>query len=66
MTAPISRVMSEAADEVLYKALCSGFPAVADQSCMARDYVASFDRLIKPANVTELVRPTRRRSRAPA
>jgi glycosyltransferase involved in cell wall biosynthesis len=43
--ADLARVMGEAADEVLYKALCSGLPEVSDQNAMARDYLAAFSRL---------------------
>ncbi len=42
----LARAMAEAADEVLYEALCSGLPAVSDQSSMARDYLASIARLM--------------------
>jgi glycosyltransferase involved in cell wall biosynthesis len=45
--ADLARVMAEAADEVLYKALCSGIPAVADQLTMARDYLATFTQLLR-------------------
>jgi glycosyltransferase involved in cell wall biosynthesis len=44
--ADLARVMYEAADEVLYQALCSGLPNVADQTMMARDYLATFTRLV--------------------
>jgi glycosyltransferase involved in cell wall biosynthesis len=44
--ADLARAMSEAADEVLYQALCSGLPEVADQTTMARDYLATFTRLV--------------------
>jgi glycosyltransferase involved in cell wall biosynthesis len=43
--ADLARVMGEAADDVLYQALCSGLPAVTDHSAMARDYLAAFARL---------------------
>jgi glycosyltransferase involved in cell wall biosynthesis len=43
--ADLARVMSEAADEVLYQALCSGLPAPSDQAAMARDYLAAYARL---------------------
>ncbi len=44
--ADLARVMSEAADEVLYKALCSNIPAVSDQSSMAANYLATFTQLL--------------------
>lgn len=46
--ADLARAMFEAADEVLYKALCSGIPGVADQTMMARDYLATYNRLVRP------------------
>jgi hypothetical protein len=39
--------MGEAADEVLYKALCSGIPTVADQTTMAQNYLSTFEQLLK-------------------
>jgi glycosyltransferase involved in cell wall biosynthesis len=45
--ADLARAMSEAADEVMYQALCSGLPDVADHATMARDYMATFSRLVK-------------------
>jgi glycosyltransferase involved in cell wall biosynthesis len=65
--ADLARAMSEAADEVMYQALCSGLPEVADQTTMARDYLATFTRLVKfpgAAGVTAAPRaaaPRRRR-----
>ena len=64
--ADLARVMSEAADEVLYQALCSGLPEVSDQMAMARDYVASFNRLMKPVGAPDVARTPRRRARAAA
>jgi glycosyltransferase involved in cell wall biosynthesis len=60
----LARAMFEASDDVLYKALCSGLPEVSDQMAMARDYLASFDRLVVPPGRAEIARPPRRRSRA--
>ena len=45
--ADLARVMGEAADEVLYQALCSGLPDVNDYTAMARDYLGTFTRLLK-------------------
>jgi glycosyltransferase involved in cell wall biosynthesis len=45
--ADLARVMGEAADEVLYKALCSNIPTVDDQATMARHYLAAFAQLLK-------------------
>ena len=59
----LARAMSEAADDVLYQALCSGLPKVTDQTAMARDYLASFNRLTATPDV---VRTPRRRARATA
>ena len=59
----LARAMAEAADEVLYKALCSGIPAVSDQTTMARDYLASFERLLTPLGGEESPRPRRRRAK---
>jgi len=59
----LARAMSEAADDVLYKALCSGLPPVTDQTDMARDYLACFNRLVRPANAADTVRMPRRRTR---
>ncbi len=59
--ADLARAMAEAADEVLYKALCSGLPEVSDQAAMARDYLACFDRLVSPPSTPERVRAPRRR-----
>jgi glycosyltransferase involved in cell wall biosynthesis len=65
--ADLARAMSEAADDVLYNALCSGLPEVSDQMTMAREYLATFTRLVRPklAPVAEAVpaRQARRRSR---
>ncbi len=58
----LARAMGEAADEVLYQALCSGLPPVGDQTVMARDYLASFGRLV--AGTPDVARPPRRRGRA--
>jgi glycosyltransferase involved in cell wall biosynthesis len=66
----LARVMGEAADEVLYKALCSNIPAVADQAAMARHYLAVFNQLLNaPAGVattddTAPVSPRRRARQA--
>jgi glycosyltransferase involved in cell wall biosynthesis len=46
--ADLARVMMEAADDVLYRALCSGLPDVADLTGMAREYLATFNRMVKP------------------
>ena len=62
----LARAMSEGADDVLYQALCSGLPAVSDNTTMARDYLATFNRFVKPANPEETARPTRRRARVAA
>jgi glycosyltransferase involved in cell wall biosynthesis len=62
--ADLARAMFEAADSVLYQALCSGLPAVADQTSMARDYLASFNRLVQPAANADAARMPRRRSKA--
>ena len=43
--ADLARVMREAADDVLYAALCSQLPPVADAAAMARGYLALFDRV---------------------
>ncbi len=64
--ADLARAMFEAADEVVYQALCSGLPAVSDHTAMARDYLASFNRLALPATPQEAARTPRRRSRAAA
>jgi len=40
--------MVEAADDVLYRALCSGLPEPHDQTSMARAYLAIFNRMTKP------------------
>ena len=42
----LARVMSEAADEVLYKALCANIPKVSDQSTMAANYLSTFTQLL--------------------
>jgi glycosyltransferase involved in cell wall biosynthesis len=60
----LARAISEAADETLYQALCSGLPKVSDQSAMARDYLASFNRLLKANDAPAAVRAPRRRARA--
>ena len=62
----LARAMFEAADEVLYRALCSGLPEVADQTAMARNYMACFDRLVVPALAPEAARSPRRRNKTPA
>ena len=71
--ADLARVMSSAADEVLYQDLCSGVPDIAGQADMARAYLAGFSRLLpRPAPAPasppapELARPQRRRGRAAA
>jgi glycosyltransferase involved in cell wall biosynthesis len=64
--ADLARAMFEAADEVLYQALCSGLPAVTDETGMARDYLASFSRLVQSPIAPEIVRPRRRRTRVSA
>ena len=46
--ADLARVMIEAADDVLYRALCSGLPEVSDLTAMAREYMATFNRMAKP------------------
>jgi glycosyltransferase involved in cell wall biosynthesis len=46
--ADLARVMIEAADDVLYRALCSGLPEVTDLTAMAREYMATFNRMAKP------------------
>jgi glycosyltransferase involved in cell wall biosynthesis len=43
--ADLARAMVEAADDVLYRALCSGLPEPRDQTSMARDYLAIFNRM---------------------
>lgn len=65
--ADLARVMGEAADATLYQALCSNIPAVIDHTRMARDYLATFNRLLafRPdAREAPLPRVARRRSRA--
>jgi glycosyltransferase involved in cell wall biosynthesis len=66
--ADLARIMSEAADEVLYRALCSGLPEVSSETTMARDYLATFNRMVKPKLVAETVsasvRAPRRKARA--
>jgi glycosyltransferase involved in cell wall biosynthesis len=68
--ADLARVMGEAADEVLYQALCSGVPEVADHATMARDYLATFNRLLNLRehgnDTTNLRRPAQRRRARPA
>jgi glycosyltransferase involved in cell wall biosynthesis len=68
--ADLARVMGEAADEVLYKALCSNIPAVADQSAMARHYLAVFAQLLQqrdaPAGDDTPAASPRRRARQAA
>ena len=44
--ADLARVMGEAADEVLYKALCANIPPVDDHVSMARNYLAAFAQLV--------------------
>ena len=46
--ADLAKVMLEAADDVLYRALCSGLPDVSDLTGMAREYMATFNRMVKP------------------
>lgn len=43
--ADLARVMMEATDETLYRALCSGLPQVGDLEVMAREYLATFTRM---------------------
>ena len=43
--ADLARVMREAADDVLYAALCSQLPGVMDGAAMARAYLALFERM---------------------
>jgi glycosyltransferase involved in cell wall biosynthesis len=43
--ADLARIMFQAADDVMYQALCAGLPDVSDQVAMARDYMAIFARL---------------------
>jgi glycosyltransferase involved in cell wall biosynthesis len=67
--ADLARAMAEAADEVVYSALCSGLPPVSDGTMMARDYLATFARLLeyRDAGKPEAVLPraaTRRRRAA--
>jgi glycosyltransferase involved in cell wall biosynthesis len=67
--ADLARVMGEAADEVVYAALCSGLPPVSDSVTMARDYLATYARLLeyREAGKTEAAVPraaTRRRRAA--
>jgi hypothetical protein len=62
--ADLARVMLEAADDVLYRALCSGLPEVSDQTAMARDYLATFMRMVKPVAAAEKARPRGRRVRS--
>ena len=45
-------------------ARAAGLPQVSDQAVMARDYLASFDRLVKSAGAPDVGRPPRRRVRA--
>jgi len=63
--ADMARVMAEAADDVLYQALCSGIPEVTDQTAMARDYLATFTRLLQfrtePGEAARLPRASARR-----
>jgi glycosyltransferase involved in cell wall biosynthesis len=59
--ADLARVMSEAADEVLYKALCSGIGTVADQMGMARNYLAAFAQLVPHRGAEEAPRTSPRR-----
>ncbi len=60
----LARAMGEAADETLYQALVSGLPATTEQTDMARDYLASFSRLIAASGKPDLARTPRRRVRA--
>ena len=59
--ADLARVMFEASDEVLYKALCSDLPVVIDYATMARDYLAAFTRMVQLAGAPSTARVTRRR-----
>jgi glycosyltransferase involved in cell wall biosynthesis len=49
--ADLARVMLEAADDVLYRALCSGLPDARDETSMARDYLATFNRMTKSRQI---------------
>ena len=49
--ADLARAMLEAADDVLYRALCSGLPEPRDHTGMARDYLATFNRMIRPKQI---------------
>jgi glycosyltransferase involved in cell wall biosynthesis len=69
--ADLARVMGEAADDVLYQALCSGIPDVIDNTEMARHYLATFNRLLQfrsePGEAPNTPRANaRRRGRAAA
>jgi len=68
--ADLARVMAEAADEVIYAALCSGLPLVSDGTMMARDYLATFARLLDYRDAEQpqamLPRAVTRRRRAAA
>ncbi len=65
--ADLARVLAKAANPTLYETLCSGLPKVADQSEMARGYLAGFERLVpQPTAVPAVSRPQRRRGKATA
>ena len=55
----LARTMAEAADDVLYQALCSGIPKVADTRDMAQRYLAIFAR-VAGGQDAEAARPMRR------
>ncbi len=66
--ADLAKVMLEAADDVLYRALCSGLPEVSDQTSMAREYLAVFNRMTKPraASVPALTPALAQQTQLPA
>jgi glycosyltransferase involved in cell wall biosynthesis len=67
--ADLTRVMGEAADDTMYEALCSGLPEVSDQTMMARDYLATFARLLQYREAKaapDMPRAATRRRRAAA
>jgi glycosyltransferase involved in cell wall biosynthesis len=50
--ADLAKVMIEAADDVLYRALCSSLPKATDETSMAREYLATFSRPVKSRQIT--------------
>jgi glycosyltransferase involved in cell wall biosynthesis len=64
--ADLARAMFEAADEVLYQALCSGLPEVGGHEAMARDYLAVFSRLVPSPVIGPPARSVRRRGKSVA